>query len=139
MLGHYKMRRLGFEHLMVDPETKRGAPNNWDLSRVRTDPGVRHVGGERTGTIPFMAMDLLTPEYWGGIKPPLYRHDLEWLMWLLPWVFLQYNGSKLENSRLRHWVTGNYCTARSEKAKLLHPDLLGMCQPMNSWDLTGRH
>src|SRR6266852_4937415 len=92
LLGHYKMWRLGFEHgdpslanLMIDPEAKCGVLNDWDLSRVRTETGVQHVGGERTGTIPFMALDLMTPEFWRGDKPPLYRHDLEGFIWTLPW------------------------------------------------------
>src|ERR1700733_6638218 len=40
---------------MIEPATERGVLNDWELSRTRTKTGVEHRGGERTGTIPFMA------------------------------------------------------------------------------------
>ena len=62
--GHFKLWELGFEHgdpslanLMVDPGTGNGVLNDWDLSRVEDGP--TRTGAERTGTIPFMALDLL--------------------------------------------------------------------------------
>ena len=83
---------------MVHPVTGYGVLNDWDLCRIRTDAGVQHRGSERTGTVPFMALDLLTPEYFDGSKLPLYRHDLEGLIWILPWVFLQFEGPKIRGS-----------------------------------------
>ena|ERR1700733_10935596 len=78
-----------------------------------------------------MAMELLTSEYWGGKKTPFYRHDLEGLILILPWVFLQYNGSKLEKPTLCHWATNDYGSVRHEKTKLL--EHLHTCKPMKSW------
>lgn len=42
-----------------DQENRRGIMNDWDLSFDR-EGALQHVGGERTGTVPFMALDLLT-------------------------------------------------------------------------------
>jgi len=75
---------------MVHSATGNGVLNDWDLCRIRTNTGIQHRGGERTRTVPFIAIDLLTPEYFDGSKPPLYRHDLEGLIWILPWGFLQF-------------------------------------------------
>lgn len=58
-----------------------GVLNDWDLSSL--DIPNRTIGHERTGTIPFMAIELLT----SGDNPSahLYRHDLESFFWLFVW------------------------------------------------------
>ena len=109
-LGHFKLWQLGFQHgdpslsnLMINPTTKRGVLNDWDLSYDGHSGGDEgHVaGGERTGTLPFMALDLLSDEAWKGNVQRLYRHDLEGFIWILPWVFLQYEGSERTNTACR--------------------------------------
>jgi len=117
---------------MIEPETQRGVLNDWDLSRIHTATGVEHCGGKGTGTIPFMAMDLLTPEYFGGSKAPLYRHDLEGFIWILPWVFLQYDGPKFAVEQLR-WGTDNYHDCHIEKAKMLVVGNIETYTPTASW------
>jgi len=64
---------------MINPTTKRGVLNDWDLSYYRPLSGCKgHVAaGERTGTLPFMPLDLLSDEAWKGNVQRLYRHDLE--------------------------------------------------------------
>ncbi|KAF9502141.1 hypothetical protein BDN71DRAFT_1584360 [Pleurotus eryngii] len=62
-----------------------GVLNDWDLStRVNA---VGNSTNHRTGTGPFMALDLL------GKEPPvhLYRHDLESLFYVLIWATVHYN------------------------------------------------
>jgi hypothetical protein len=114
---------------MVHPGTNRGVLNDWDLSYVRAD-SEGHVGGERTGTIPFMALDLLCKDYWEGHVARLYRHDLEGLIWILPWVFLQFDGSDLKEPKLKAWRTGDYEACFKEKlafltgVRLINPDAL---------------
>ena len=83
-LGHFKLWKLGFEHrdpslgiLMVNPTTGRGVLNDWDLSHHPGLPRSVQNHGERTGTVPFVAIDLLCARNWRGRKPRLYRHDLE--------------------------------------------------------------
>jgi len=77
---------------MIDLSTRNGVLNDWDLSRQRVGHGSTRNGAERTGTIPYMALDLLDPEALDGRVPRLYRHDLEGLVWILVWVFIQYEG-----------------------------------------------
>jgi hypothetical protein len=116
--------KLGYEHgdpslsnLMVDPIMKCGVLNDWDLSCMNSEGNQGHAGGERTGTIPFMAIDLLYDDYWQGKVARLYRHDLKGLIWVLPWVFLQFDGPKRKNRKLEAWSTGDAC--RMKKLGLL--------------------
>jgi len=115
---------------MIEPETRRGVLNDWDLCRIRTETGVEHRGGERTGTIPFMAMELLASE---GSKPPLYRHDLEGFIWILPWVFLQFDGTKFEVEQLRRG-TRNYYIWNEERANMLDYPNIEAYKPSKLWE-----
>src|ERR1700679_4063455 len=83
---------------MYDILIKTGNPvgivNDFDLA-----PWVDHptANSDRTGTIPFMAIDLLD----GGLDrrdPRLYRHDLESFAWVLAYVtvaHIQYKGCNI--------------------------------------------
>ncbi|KAG1788614.1 uncharacterized protein HD556DRAFT_1222572, partial [Suillus plorans] len=51
-----------------------GVLNNYDLSSLVTALGPQV--NERTGTIPFMALDLLSKKGQRGEVKHLYRHDL---------------------------------------------------------------
>ena len=46
---------------MIDPVTKHAVLNDWDLSCRPNFPKSAQPHGERAGTIPFMAVDLLGP------------------------------------------------------------------------------
>ncbi|KAF8596140.1 hypothetical protein BDV93DRAFT_424020, partial [Ceratobasidium sp. AG-I] len=79
---HYALWQDGVQHrdlsvanLMLRPTEDRPVPilNDWDLSFLAKKS--QNVG-EHTVTIPFLAGDLLTPEYWKGEIEVLYRHDL---------------------------------------------------------------
>jgi len=90
---------------MVHPTTKRGVLNDWDLSYAccfGSDAG-HVVGGEKTGTLPFMVLDLLTEEAGKGNVQRLYRHDPKAFIWILPWVFLQFEGKELNIRALESW------------------------------------
>ncbi|KAI0313141.1 hypothetical protein OF83DRAFT_1031103, partial [Amylostereum chailletii] len=51
-----------------------GVLNDWDLATII---GLScHDGIERTGTLPFMAVDLCPPDFWLGLLVRLYRHEL---------------------------------------------------------------
>lgn len=67
-----------------------GVLNDFDLASVRSedpnDPPPGPSGSERTGTVPFMALDLLTPAALKGEGPHLYRHDLESFLWVFVWL-----------------------------------------------------
>ena len=91
--GHYRLWVNGIHHgdvsfnnLMYDIPSKTGEPvgivNDFDLAAW-----VDHstTNNDRTGTIPFMAIDLLD----GGLNdrtPRLYRHDMESFVWVLAYI-----------------------------------------------------
>ena len=113
---------------MVDSQG-RGILYDWDLCHVRH----RKHHQERTGTIPFMALDLLTQRYWNGQIQRLYWHDLEAFIWILPWVFLQYDGQKLSDKpEFACWNSGDYDYVRVYKRDYLHNALFEI-PPMECW------
>ncbi|KAI0741989.1 hypothetical protein C8Q80DRAFT_1068620, partial [Daedaleopsis nitida] len=59
-----------------------GVLNDWDLA---TTADARHDGLERTGTMPFMAHELLDAAVYGEQVEHLYRHDLEACFWIFLW------------------------------------------------------
>ena len=70
---------------MYDPDTKRGVLNDFDLARLVE--GNEGAGGkENTGTMPFMALDLLNDQAFKGMVPRLYRHDAESFAWCLVYI-----------------------------------------------------
>lgn len=118
---------------MASSDDKRyGVLNDWDLACVRTEGDSGHVGGERTGTVPFMAIGLLNDNYWLGRIERRYWHDLEGLIWVLPWVFLQFNDGNLEDRKLREWQTGDFNLCRDRKLGFLLQHM-PVILPMNSW------
>ncbi|KAG1895329.1 uncharacterized protein F5891DRAFT_984273 [Suillus fuscotomentosus] len=115
ILCHVTLWKEGVYHRDVSPgnlmwywrgDKRIGVLNDYDLSSLADDPGPR--GNERTGTVPFMALDLLTKEGQRGEVKHLYRHDLESFMWCFAWISLRYkNGAPLPR-RLRpldEWAT----------------------------------
>jgi len=77
-----------------------GVLNDYDLSSVRDTP----TGTERTGTVPFMALDLLTKDALQGKVEHLYRHDAESFIWVLTWVCLRYENGELNSTMLNDWL-----------------------------------
>ncbi|KAG2124883.1 hypothetical protein DEU56DRAFT_892845 [Suillus clintonianus] len=83
-----------------------GVLNDYDLSSLASDRGPR--GNERTGTIPFMAIDLLTAKGQRGEVKHMYRYDMESFVWVFIWVCLRYReGVLLETGSrpLDKWAT----------------------------------
>ncbi|KAF9461562.1 hypothetical protein BDZ94DRAFT_1136602, partial [Collybia nuda] len=88
---HFHLWAEGIEHrdislgnLMWDYRKEKGVLADFDLAAFWDTPDKR--GGERTGTVPYMAIDLLGEEYSNGKKERLYRHDVEAFFWVLVWV-----------------------------------------------------
>ncbi|GBE83532.1 hypothetical protein SCP_0505860 [Sparassis crispa] len=109
---HFRLWLHGVEHgdislynLMYNPDTKRGVLNDFDLTVIREGSEERKpTGKECTGTVPFMALDLLMPDYYSGKITRLYRHDLESFVWVLPFVLLR-NYSTDQDTQLNTWCT----------------------------------
>ena len=77
------------------------AQNDWVLYRVQHQVHQGNHHKERTGMVPFVALDLLTDEYWDDKIDRLYWHDLEAFIRILPWVFLQYEEGSVRSVEFR--------------------------------------
>ncbi|KAG0699555.1 hypothetical protein DFH29DRAFT_1070617 [Suillus ampliporus] len=152
ILCHLALWKGGVHHRDVSPpnmmyyRTKNGVLmgvlNDYDLSSLATTPGPQ--GNERTGTVPFMALDLLSLQGQRGEVEHLYRHDLESFMWVLAWVCLRYRNGVLlprETRPLDEWATldavacgekkyffmGNFLGYRTSDIKPCMWDLVADC------------
>lgn len=96
-----------------------GVLNDWDLSTPVAAIG--NSTNHRTGTAPFMALDLL------GERPPthLYRHDLESLFYVLIWAAVHYDiggnvpYAHVVRPELEKW-NGTYEDAFGAKVNFIH-------------------
>ncbi|KAG2149124.1 uncharacterized protein EDB93DRAFT_362196 [Suillus bovinus] len=125
ILCHVTLWKEGVHHRDVSPGNlmwywkdgqRIGVLNDYDLSSLADDPGPR--GNERTGTVPFMALDLLTEEGQRGQVKHLYRHDLESFMWCFVWISLRYeNGVLLQRGSrpFDEWATLDAVACGKEK------------------------
>lgn len=99
---------------MWNDENKMGVLGDFDLAILRDSPDKR--GRERTGTVPFMALELLRKEYFEGKIARNYRHYVESFIWVLVWVFMLHD-STWEGRET--WQTSNYTTCRTSKTEFL--------------------
>ncbi|KAK0190482.1 hypothetical protein F5146DRAFT_556265 [Armillaria mellea] len=113
--GHYLLWRIGIVHgdisienLMYNAVTAKAVVNDFDLVAVMepggTSPWKR--GFERTGTKPFMALELLRVAK--GEVQRKYRHDFESFAWCLLWCAMApQEGNSWDTDRglcLQIWV-----------------------------------
>ncbi|KAG6917058.1 hypothetical protein DXG01_004030 [Tephrocybe rancida] len=92
--GRVLHRDLSENNLMfktVTDGTKKGILNDWDMASFvdENDEIQLSTATHRTGTVPFMAKDLLvaTP------PPHLFRHDLESFFYILVWAAVHHDFS----------------------------------------------
>ncbi|KAF9459075.1 hypothetical protein BDZ94DRAFT_1225301 [Collybia nuda] len=80
------------ENLMWDPWVDKnvGVLLDFDLA---SSPDCSGRSGDRMGTVPYMARDILTDDYFDGNVAREYRHDLESFIWVLFWTALDDNKS----------------------------------------------
>ncbi|RDB14877.1 hypothetical protein Hypma_016414 [Hypsizygus marmoreus] len=95
----------------------KGILNDWDMASFlnATNKVDNTTAKHRTGTVPFMARELLVD------KPPthLYRHDLESFFYILVWAALHYdipNKKQLKtNASVQNWDSMNLLIAEDTK------------------------
>ena len=87
----------------------------------------------RTGTKPFMAIDLLS----GESPVHLYRHDLESIFYVLVWITSRFNnGKEIPSPPLQEWADGNHrIVEMSKNAFISGPSLF----PTEKFESYGPH
>ncbi|KIJ14771.1 hypothetical protein PAXINDRAFT_12338 [Paxillus involutus ATCC 200175] len=98
-----------------------GVLNDRDLTSVVSSPG--RLGNERTGTIPFVPIELLRPDGQAGEVEHIYRHDMESLIWVFVWLCFQYKGGKSNHGPLDVWAKGDASLCVTKKLAFLHSDM----------------
>ncbi|KAH9934136.1 uncharacterized protein B0H18DRAFT_870057 [Fomitopsis serialis] len=122
--GKYRVEHtdVSFWNLGVCPFSLCIRLRDFDLARVVVagQPS-KPQGSERTGTVPFMALDLLTEAYWNGQRERLYRHDLEAFVWVAMYFAWAFDDEGLEDltSPVQVWLTGDYDQCRLAKGDFL--------------------
>ncbi|KAG1865701.1 hypothetical protein C8R48DRAFT_772696 [Suillus tomentosus] len=119
---HHALWKIGVHHQDASPSNLTGyrthsqftgVLNDYDLSLFQRDSP---NSLERTGTVPFMALDLLIPESMAGKVEHVYAHDAESFIWVLTWTCLRYEGGKLSRNRpLEEWLKVDACTCAEKK------------------------
>ncbi|KAG2125376.1 hypothetical protein DEU56DRAFT_825314 [Suillus clintonianus] len=98
-----------------------GVLNDYDLSSLKKALGPQ--GNERTGTVPFMALDLLTARAQRGEVTHRYRHDMESFVWVFIWICFRYDskGDLLPPAARRFdaWATLGAFQCRKDKRDFL--------------------
>ena len=94
-LGNMAMRRDKDGHFY-------GVLTDWDLANIGQLKECR--SDWRTGTTPFMALDVLNEDFETENLTRVYRHELEGHIWVIPWVIFQYQqGQYNPHSLLDNW------------------------------------
>jgi hypothetical protein len=97
-----------------------GVLNDFDLARLTTPGNVYPRGFDRTGTTPFLALDLLTKDAQDGKVERRYRHDLESFLWVLMWITACYdNGVESIPDTHYCWLDENISTCYNGKSSML--------------------
>ena len=85
---------------MWDDRRKVGVLNDFDLARFADQRGAS--GQDNTGTLPFMALDLLSVRGLGGEIPRRYRHEAESFTWCLICLYFATVEDEGGKNRTRH-------------------------------------
>ncbi|KAJ3880856.1 protein kinase [Lentinula edodes] len=96
-----------------------GVLNDFDLSSRVRDMDKGPTSKQRTGTRPFMSLDLLNPDWEGG---HLYRHDLESLFYIMLCLACRYEAPGVPSPDPRpysEWFSGTDADVLSNKSKFL--------------------
>ena len=100
---------------MWNAYTQQGVLNDYDLSRHRVDGHVERQGEERTATIPFLALDLLDPDFFAGKIPLEYRHEAESLKWAFLYFVCKNAPTNSDGTSVHDWMTNSPVNCRRAK------------------------
>ncbi|KAF8837585.1 hypothetical protein BDN67DRAFT_1013749 [Paxillus ammoniavirescens] len=128
VLCHYVLWKAGIYHRDVscnnlmyyyrDEGDVVGVLNDYDLASLKSSD--IPLGNERTGTTPFMAIDLLCADGQAGNVKHLYRHDMESFIWVFVWISMQYKDGKLRiPGPLDAWAKVNASGCVYKKSRFL--------------------
>jgi hypothetical protein len=91
-----------------------GVLNGFDLASSVTPGTMEPASNQRTGTKPFMAIELLTKS---TLPCHLYHHDLESYFYVFVFVTCRYHeGTEVEDPPLQSWLTGRDIDLAKDKA-----------------------
>ncbi|RXW21540.1 hypothetical protein EST38_g4306 [Candolleomyces aberdarensis] len=94
-VGKTMHRDLSENNLMLywdEDGTVKGVLNDWDMASFTDEErDATTAAHHRTGTPPFMAMDLLDPDKQNATPRHAFRHELESLFYILLWAALHYD------------------------------------------------
>lgn len=105
--------------LARDSENAR-SPDTTGLHAMQDSDGeedvVIEIARYRTGTGPFMALDLLQER---TVPPHLYRHDLESFFFVLVWFCAVYNPREQTFGHIKNWENSDLVRVGNEKRSFL--------------------
>jgi hypothetical protein len=113
-----------------------GVLNDFDLSSTQDTPS----GQERTGTVPFMALHLLTKKGLSGQVKHLYQHDAESFIWVLTWISICYdNGVYIgKRTELHDWLRVDALGCHEKKFSFLgigHREITPSSSHRGAWEV----
>lgn len=126
-------RDISVHNLMLRKKSGKvyGVLNDFDLS-VTTN--INNTSSkQRTGTQPFMAIDLLQPD------PPVhkYRHDLESMFYVLVWITSRFDsGEEIIDPPLQEWADYGGATLVEKKSSSIisePPPPMPKFEPLERW------
>ena len=126
-------RDISLNNLMLRRKNGKtyGILNDFDLAVFEGQE--RSLSKQRTGTRPYMAIDLLEK------KAPKhrYRHDLESMVYVFLWITSGYeDGEEIENAPLKGWFDlGDEAMAKEKTFFIVHetPQLTKAYEPLTIW------
>ncbi|KAJ7592399.1 hypothetical protein C8J56DRAFT_477881 [Mycena floridula] len=120
---HFLLWQRGMQHgdisvnnIRYNPVTQKGVLNDFDLALFIPDQPPPLPRRRATGTMPFMALELLAQSGWTGETRHIYRHDLESFSWVLLWICLRFREGKEERpGPLENFLTNDHEDCFAEK------------------------
>lgn len=108
---------------MYDPVSQCDVLTDFDLSTM--DRPERVSGNHQIGTIPFVALDLLSYADRKRYRRRCHHYELESFIWILAVVFLAYNNGERnpQDEFTKDWFTSGYRACSLQKLDFLITDL----------------